>query len=191
MPVSLNPMEFSEKLKPDRAGTITIRHIVTNARIDGKYEIIRADRAENTFSLRALPLAPGIREKLLTLKERQKENRQICGNCCNKEYGGCVFADVMDSMPQSPSACRLHRFRRIALSQKCFRDSVSDLCSAVFLESFEAEIPDPRCVHLLNHPDGIPFPLVGMPRTALRHLVICLFKFFLLFGGDHGLHLLP
>ena len=92
----MNPMEFSEKRKPDRAGTITIRHLVTNARIDGKYEIIRADRAENTFSLRALPLAPGIREKLLTLKERQKENRQICGNCCGKEYGGCVFVNVME-----------------------------------------------------------------------------------------------
>ena len=53
----------------------------------------------------ALPPVPGIREKLLTLKEQQKENRQICGNCCNKEYGGCVFADVMDSPPASWGIC--------------------------------------------------------------------------------------
>ena len=55
-----------------------------------------AQTGQKTRPACALPLAPGIREKLLTLKEQQKENRQICGNCCNKEYGGCVFADVME-----------------------------------------------------------------------------------------------
>ena len=49
--------------------TITIRHIVTNAKIDGKYEIVREDRAKTKSSLRSLPLVDNIREKLLALKK--------------------------------------------------------------------------------------------------------------------------
>ena len=78
--------------------TITIRHIVTNAKIDGKYEIIREDRAKTKSSLRSLPLVANIREKLLALKEQQKENKRICGNCYNREYDGYVFVDVMGNI---------------------------------------------------------------------------------------------
>ena len=45
--------------------TITIKHIVTNAKIDGKCEIVCADRAKTKSSLRSLPLVSNIREKLL------------------------------------------------------------------------------------------------------------------------------
>ena len=78
--------------------TITIRHIVTNAKIDGKYEIVCADRAKTKSSLRSLPLVGNIREKLLALKEQQKENKRICGNCYNREYDGYVFVDVMGNI---------------------------------------------------------------------------------------------
>ena len=78
--------------------TITIRHIVTNAKIDGKYEIVREDRAKTKSSLRSLPLVDNIREKLLALKEQQKENKRICGNCYNREYDGYVFVDVMGNI---------------------------------------------------------------------------------------------
>jgi len=60
--------------------TITIKHIVTNAKIDGKCEIVCADRAKTKSSLRSLPLVSNIREKLLALREQQKENRRVCGN---------------------------------------------------------------------------------------------------------------
>ena len=56
--------------------TITIKHIVTNAKIDGKCEIVCADRAKTKSSLRFLPLVSNIREKLLVLREQQKENRR-------------------------------------------------------------------------------------------------------------------
>lgn len=56
--------------------TITIKHIVTNAKIDGKCEIVCADRAKTKSSLRSLPLVSNIREKLLALREQQKENRR-------------------------------------------------------------------------------------------------------------------
>lgn len=78
--------------------TITIRHIVTNAKIDGKYEIVREDRAKTKSSLRSLPLVDNIREKLLALKEQQKENKRICGNCYNREYDGYVFVDAMGNI---------------------------------------------------------------------------------------------
>ena len=55
--------------------TITIKHIVTNAKIDGKCEIVCADRAKTKSSLRSLPLVSNIREKLLALREQQKEER--------------------------------------------------------------------------------------------------------------------
>ena len=50
--------------------TITIKHIVTNAKIDGKCEIVCADRAKTKSSLRSLPLVSNIREKLLALREQ-------------------------------------------------------------------------------------------------------------------------
>ena len=78
--------------------TITIRHIVTNAKIDGKCKIVCADRAKTKSSLRSLPLVANIREKLLALKEQQKENKRICGNCYNREYDGYVFVDVMGNI---------------------------------------------------------------------------------------------
>ena len=73
--------------------TITIKHIVTNAKIDGKCEIVCADRAKTKSSLRTLPLVSNIREKLLVLREQQKENRPVCGNCYSKSmtaiFCGC------------------------------------------------------------------------------------------------------
>ena len=95
------------------------------------------------------------------------------------------------SMPKRPTAGRLHRFRGIALPLVFFQNSVSDLCNPVFLEPFEAEIPDMRAVRLLDHPDGIPVPLIGVPQAAPQHFGIRFFEFFVLLGGDHGLHLLP
>ena len=86
--------------------TITIRHIVTNAKIDGKYEIVREDRAKTKSSLRSLPLVSNIREKLLALREQQKENRRVCGNCYSKKYDGYVFVDAMGNIfnPRSVTA---------------------------------------------------------------------------------------
>lgn len=91
--------------------TITIRHIVANAKIDGKCEIICADRAKTKSSLRSLPRVKNIREKLLALKEQQKENKRICANCYNREYDGYVFVDAMENIfnPRNLSS----NFRRL------------------------------------------------------------------------------
>lgn len=78
--------------------TITIRHIVTEAEVDGKSVIISEDRAKTKSSLRSLPSVGHFREKLLELKEQQKENRRVCGNCYNCEYDGYIFVDAMGTI---------------------------------------------------------------------------------------------
>ena len=75
--------------------TLTIKHIVTEVEVDGKSVIISEDRAKTKSSLRSLPLVGHFREKLLELKEQQKENKRVCGNCYNYAYDGFVFVDEM------------------------------------------------------------------------------------------------
>ena len=114
--------------------TITIRHIVTNAKIDGKYEIIREDRAKTKSSLRSLPLVGNIREKLLALKEQQKENKRICGNCYNREYDGYVFVDVMGNIfnPRNLSSNFSKLLEMNGLRHIRFHDLRHILCFSLF-----------------------------------------------------------
>lgn len=83
--------------------TITIKHILTTVKVDGKYAIVEADRAKTKSSLRSLPLVGNFREKLLELKEQQKENMRVCGNCYNHRYDGYIFVDPMGNII-SPNA---------------------------------------------------------------------------------------
>lgn len=66
--------------------TITIRHTVTSCDIDGKRVLVAADTTKTKSGLRTLPLVPFVRERLLALKEEQKENRRLCGRSYNKVY---------------------------------------------------------------------------------------------------------
>ena len=94
---------FSTQADDFERDTITVKHIVTNAKIDGKCEIVCADRAKTKSSLRSLPLVSNIREKLLALREQQKENRRVCGNCYSKKYDGYVFVDAIGNIFNSRS----------------------------------------------------------------------------------------
>ena len=86
---------FSTQADDFERDTITIKHIATNAKIDGKCEIVCADRAKTTSSLRTLPLIGSFREYFLQVKEAQELNKQVCGNCYNYEYDGFVFVDEL------------------------------------------------------------------------------------------------
>ena len=91
--------------------TITIKHIVTNAKIDGKSEIVCADRAKTKSSLRSLPLVSNIREKLLALREQQKENRRVCGNCYSKSMTAMflwmpwAISSTPEALPPISASC--------------------------------------------------------------------------------------
>lgn len=60
--------------------TITIRHTVTSCDLDGKRVLVASDTTKTKSSMRTLPLVPFMRERLLTLKEEQQENRRLCGH---------------------------------------------------------------------------------------------------------------
>lgn len=62
--------------------TITINHTITQS--NGK--LIIGDRVKTKLSRRTLPLEPVVKSFLLELKEKQKANKEICGNSYNQEY---------------------------------------------------------------------------------------------------------
>ena len=99
----------------------------------------------------ALPPVPGIREKLLTLKEQQKENRQICGNCCGKEYGGCVFADVMGNLfnPKTLTAVFSRLLEKAGLRHIRFHD-LRHSCASLLLAN---DVPMKQIQEWLGHSD--------------------------------------
>lgn len=66
--------------------TITIRHTVTSCDLDGKRVLVASDTTKTKSSMRTLPLVPFMRERLLALREEQKENRRLCGRSYIKEY---------------------------------------------------------------------------------------------------------
>ena len=114
------------------AKTLTIRHIVTSTRIDGKKILVEADRAKTKSSLRTLPLVDPIAERLKAVKAQQEYNQKICGNCYNQEYLGYVFVDAMGNLIQP--------------------DSVDDRLSAVVERERSAQDPIPRFAPLLRQP---------------------------------------
>lgn len=77
---------------------ITVKHVVTEADVDGKRQIFREDRAKTQSSLRSLPLIGNIRELLLAQKKQQEENKRICGKAYNTEFDGYVFVDAMGNL---------------------------------------------------------------------------------------------
>ena len=73
--------------------TITIKHILTSVKLDGKQTIVREDRAKTKSSLRSLPLVPRFENAFKELKEQQEENRRVCGNCYCAEYLDYIFVN--------------------------------------------------------------------------------------------------
>ena len=80
------------------AKTLTIRHIVTSTRIDGKKILVEADRAKTKSSLRTLPLVPPIRDRLLMLKGQQDTYRRLCGKSYNRDYLGYLCVDEIGNI---------------------------------------------------------------------------------------------
>ena len=71
--------------------TITIRHTVTEASIDGKHAIIEKDRTKTKSSHRTLPLVEHFEKFLLELKKKQTENETLCGDCYCRDYLDYIY----------------------------------------------------------------------------------------------------
>lgn len=75
--------------------TISIKHTVTSCTIDGKVTTIAQDTTKTKSSMRTLPLVPVFKEKLLSLKQEQEDNRRLCGRSYCREYIGYLCVDEL------------------------------------------------------------------------------------------------
>ena len=81
-----------------QSNTITIKHTVTSCNLDGKHIQVAQDTTKTKSSLRILPLVPAFREKLLEVRDYQKECRRLCGKCYNKQYLEYICVDEMGNL---------------------------------------------------------------------------------------------
>lgn len=75
--------------------TITIRHTVTQAMVDGKYKMIYKDRPKTKKSLRTLPLVGPFEAILSQLWKLQAENQKLCGSSYCTDYLDYIYVDHM------------------------------------------------------------------------------------------------
>jgi integrase len=75
-------------------GKLQIKHIVTQAVVDGKYQEVSEDRAKTQKSLRSLPLFPSVLEFMGNMLKKQDEYKKIYG----KRYDG-RFSDYLYLWP--------------------------------------------------------------------------------------------
>ena len=86
-----NAIDFEKK-------TITIKHTVTQTTLEGKNTIVQKDRTKTKSSYRTLPLVTPFENALLRLKERQEENRRLCGKSYCTDYIGYINVNDIGSL---------------------------------------------------------------------------------------------
>ena len=77
------------------ANTLTIKHTVTTATVDGKHLVVADDTTKTKSSFRTLPLVPSFKEKLLEVKSEQEHYREICGKSFNQEESRYIYTDPL------------------------------------------------------------------------------------------------
>ena len=75
--------------------TITIRHVVTQATINGKYQLVQKNRTKTKSSTRSLPLVPQFEVMLLKMRETQEQNKAIFGDAYCREFSDYIYVDPM------------------------------------------------------------------------------------------------
>ena len=100
--------------------TITIRHTVTEANIDGKHTIIEKDRTKTKSSHRTLPLVESFEKFLRELKKKQAENQRLCGSCYCQDYLDYIYLNELGERVKPnwlttafPAFLEKHGLRRI------------------------------------------------------------------------------
>jgi integrase len=75
--------------------TLTIKHTVTEVRVDGKAIIVEKDRAKTKSSHRTLPLVEPFEKLLRRLKAEQERNQKVCGKDYCREYLGYIYVNEL------------------------------------------------------------------------------------------------
>ena len=80
--------------------TFTIAHTVTTYRVQGRGKVSKyaKDKAKAKSSMRTLPLIPLFREKLPTLKEKQRQERELFKGSYVKDYIGYVYVNEIGEL---------------------------------------------------------------------------------------------
>jgi len=83
-----NAIDFEKK-------TLTIKHTVTEVRVDGKVIIVEKDRTKTKSSHRTLPLVEPFEKLLQRLKAEQECNQKVCGKAYCREYLGYIYVNEL------------------------------------------------------------------------------------------------
>lgn len=83
-----NCIDFNRK-------TITIRHVVTQATVDGKFKILQKNRTKTKSSTRSLPLVPQFENMLVQMRKTQEHNMILFGDSYCKEFTEYIYVDPM------------------------------------------------------------------------------------------------
>lgn len=78
--------------------TILINHTVTQISSNHSNKLVRKDKTKTKSSTRTLTLLPVVENYLLELKEKQEQNKIICGNSYNQEYLDYICVDNMGTL---------------------------------------------------------------------------------------------
>ena len=83
-----NAIDFGKK-------TLTIKHTVTEVRVDGKAIIVEKDRTKTKSSHRTLPLVEPFERLLRQMKAEQERNQKVCGKDYCREYLGYIYVNEL------------------------------------------------------------------------------------------------
>lgn len=90
--------------------TITIKHTVTNASVDGKRIVVKKDRTKSKSSYRTLPLISEIENLIKDLLKQQEQNKAFFGNCY-KNKDNYLFTDEEGNIIKPDRVTR--RFKKL------------------------------------------------------------------------------
>lgn len=112
--------------------TITINHTITQF----KGKLIVRDKTKNNSSRRTLPLEPIVESFLLELKEKQKENKKLCGNSYNQEWVEYICVDDCGNLirPDYVTETFLKLLKKRNLKQIRFHD-LRHSCASILLKN--------------------------------------------------------
>lgn len=105
--------------------TITIRHTVTQAMVDGKYTMIYKDRPKTKKSLRTLPLVGPFEAIFSQLWKLQAENQKLCGSSYCMDFLDYVYVNSMGVLIK-PDYITLH-FKKVLIKNGLKRIRFHDL----------------------------------------------------------------
>ena len=118
--------------------TFTIAHTVTTYRVQGRGKVSKyaKDKAKTKSSMRTLPLIPLFREKLLALKEKQRQERELFKGSYVKDYIGYVYVNEIGELinPDYISSTFPKFLRKNGLRQIRFHDTRHS-CASLLLRN--------------------------------------------------------